>query len=518
MRWPLWVWPFDDLGNSIGTKLKNMFSSAFEQAMQAVWDASLMILREAFKLADRFSVFVVDPTTEPISILWPMMLWLSGVIALGLFFWQLAMTSLRGGSGFLRLVGGPVQYGIALAVTTGMVGVFLAAADGVTNGILEYGLQASNFQDALEHTSFADGAVDSVKANVLGLCAVFGIIPTGVGYVLEMLFREAAIYILVATIPITAAGLLADVTKNWYWKALRWMLASILMKPVLALTLVLGVSIAGGSKGLSGLLAGTGVLMISLAAPFAVFKLFAFVDPGSDAGVALRTNVGMASYGNGNPALQGIQKLTSPGDNAGSTSGGGAGQLSEAGGGGGGAQEAANTLRFDHAMADYAEGEGASYGIGGDTSGGSESTTGGGASATGASAETSGAGSHSESGSDSSSSAATSTSSPPPAANRGQVTASDGIGPQHTSSAGSSTAAETAPSGEEEPPPQPPEHGGGPDGGDDDPGGGTPRGGNGPRGGGPRGGGGGSGSSGSGGGGAGGAAATDEAADAAVIT
>ncbi|WP_017975789.1 hypothetical protein [Actinopolyspora halophila] len=514
MLWPLWVWPFDDLGNSIGTKLKNMFSSAFEQAMQAVWDASLMILREAFKLADRFSVFVVDPTTEPISILWPMMLWLSGVIALGLFFWQVTMTGLRGGSGFLRLVGGPVQYGIALAVTTGMVGVFLAAADGVTNGILEYGLQASNFQDALEHTSFTDGAVDSVKANVLGLCAVFGIIPTGVGYVLEMLFREAAIYILVATIPITAAGLLADVTKNWYWKALRWMLASILMKPVLALTLVLGVSIAGGSKGLSGLLAGTGVLMISLVAPFAVFKLFAFVDPSSDAGVALRTNVGMDSYGNGNPALQGIQKLTSPSDNAGSTSGGGGGQPSAAGDGGGGAQEAANTLRFDQAAADYADDEGSTYGIGEGASGDS------GGSAASATSETSAStGSASESGSDSASSGATSTASPPPAANRGQVTSSDGIGPQHTSSAGSTTTAETTPSddtgGGQEPPPQPPEHGGGSDGGDDDPGGGTSRGGNGPRGGGPRGGGGGPGSS---GGGAGGAAATDEAADAAVIT
>lgn len=282
------MWPFDDIGGAIGGKLKELVSSAFEAAMQALWDASLWILREAFKLADQFSVFTVDTREGPISVLWPMMLWISGVLALGLFFWQMTMTSLKGGRGFMRLVGGPVQYGIALAMTVGMVVGFLAAADGLTHGILQYGLQATNFQDALQHTAFADAAQDGVKAVVLGICALIGVIPAGIGYVLEMLFREAAIYVLVATIPITAAGLLANVTKSWFWNAIRWILACVAMKPVLAMTLVLGVAISGGSKGLSGLLAGVGVLIIALLIPFVLFRLFAFVDPNSDAGSVFR--------------------------------------------------------------------------------------------------------------------------------------------------------------------------------------------------------------------------------------
>ncbi|GAB3289005.1 hypothetical protein [Parasphingorhabdus pacifica] len=477
------MWPFDDIGSSIGGKLKELVASAFESAMQALWDASLFILREAFKVADQFSVFTVDTRTGPISVLWPMMLWVSGVLALGLFFWQLTMTSLRGGRGFMRLVGGPIQYGIALAVTVSLVGSFLVAADGLTDGILEYGLQSSNFQDALQHTAFADGAVDGVKAVVLGICAFVGVIPAGIGYVLEMLFREAAIYVLVATIPITAAGLLANVSKPWFWKAVRWILACIAMKPVLALTLVLGVAIAGGSKGLSGLLAGVGVLIISLLIPFVLFRLFAFVDPNSDAGAAFRdalSSAGVDSYGPNNPAMQA----------ASATSGGGGGDRDGGNSGGGDAQETANTGRYDEVMADYGAGD-SSGSAGGDSGAGSQSSSASSEDTESSGDEDDASGEDSESGSASS-----------PVSNRDQVTSSGGVGPQ-VSGGASGGIGDGSNGGSDEPPPlDPPDHGDHGPSGDDNGGGG---------GGSPRGGGSGGPSSGGGG------AASGEAAEAAVI-
>ena len=51
---------------------------------------------------------------------------------------------------------------------------------------------------------------------------------------------------LIATVPITAAGLLANTTATWFWRSLRWMLAAILMKPALALVLVVGVNMLSG--------------------------------------------------------------------------------------------------------------------------------------------------------------------------------------------------------------------------------------------------------------------------------
>ena len=472
------MWPFDDIGSAIGGKLKELVSSAFETAMQALWDASLWILREAFRLADQFSVFTVDTREGPISVLWPMMLWISGALALGLFFWQMTTTSLRGGRGFMRLVGGPVQYGIALAITVGMVAGFLTAADGLTHGILQYGLQSTNFQDALQHTTFADAAQDGVKAVALGICAFIGVIPAGIGYVLEMLFREAAIYVLVATIPITAAGLLANVTKAWFWKAIRWILACIAMKPVLAMTLVLGVAISGGSKGLSGLLAGVGVLIISLLIPFVLFRLFAFVDPNSDAGSTFRdalSGVGVSSYGSGNPAIQAANALA----------GGGFG----GGGGGSDAQESANADRFDSAMADYADGEMDNHGVG-HSSGGSGG--GGQSSASPSAADPGGDGDDDVLGGDGGAAS-------PAAANSGRVISSDGVGPQGVGDE-NVTSGSAGGGYPEPPPPEPPDHGHDP--GDDDGGGGSPRGGGG---GGPK----------NSGGGGGGAASSE--AEAAVI-
>ena len=68
------------------------------------------MLRGAFGLADQFSIFTVSTMDGPVGALRPMMLWISGILALGLFFRQIVTTMLHGGRGFLRLIGGPVQY------------------------------------------------------------------------------------------------------------------------------------------------------------------------------------------------------------------------------------------------------------------------------------------------------------------------------------------------------------------------------------------------------------------------
>ncbi|HEX5115768.1 MAG TPA: hypothetical protein VFW65_11280 [Pseudonocardiaceae bacterium] len=321
------MWPFNVIGSGIGSAIADVFDSM----MRAIWNASLDLLRAAFTLADHFSVFTVSTTSGPIKILWPMMLWISAVLATGLFFWQLIMTNLQGGRGFLRLVCGPVQYGVALAVTVGVLATFLTGVDSLTNGILRYGLKSTNFTDAFNHTSIADAAGHGVKAAVLGLCAISGVFPSAVGYALEMLFREAAIYVLVATVPLVAAGLLANVTANWFWRTVRWVAVVVVMKPLLALTLVLGVAVAGGSQGVAGLLAGIGVLEISLLAPFALFRLFAFVDPRSDPGSSLRdwlSGTGVDSYGANNPVMIATHAMT-------------------------GSDEQANVSRFDDALSAY---------------------------------------------------------------------------------------------------------------------------------------------------------------------
>lgn len=370
--WELWKAEGAWLGNQVDEAAKDAAASVFESAMRAIWDASLAVLKAAFKLADRLSVFSITGDDGPLEITWPTTLWISGVVALGLFFWQLVMTTLRGGRGFTRLVSGPLQYGVALGVTVGLVATMLVAADELTRGLLDNGLSADNFQEAFQHTNFSSDAVKGVKTVVLGLCALFGVLPAAFGYVLEMLFREAAIHVLVAVVPITAAGLLAGVTANWFWKTVRWMLAAIAMKPLLALTLVLGVAIAGGSKGISGLLVGAAVLLISLFAPFVLFRLLAFVDPNTDAGAGFRNalaSLGTGSYGTSNPITGWMMSHADGNDST-----------SAAAGASSASAEATTTRRFDEsaeahsgtastAGTDAADGAGRPAGTSGDSTG-----------------------------------------------------------------------------------------------------------------------------------------------------
>lgn len=277
-----------DIGGFLGDTLGPAVSSAFDSAMKAFWEGALTLLRGAFEIADQMSVFSLSTTAGPLGAVWPTMLWVSGMVALGLFFVQLTSAALRGGRGFFRTVTGPVQYGLALGLTVTAVGLLLTAADGLSLGILHKGLDAANFGEAMHATGLTHVTVDIAKPIVLGLLAWWGLLPVAIGYILEMLFRQAAILILVAAVPITAAGLLADATRSWYWRTVRWLIATIALKPALALTLVLGFGTFGGARGLKELLVGCGMLIISLFSPIVLFRLLAFVDPATEPGAVFR--------------------------------------------------------------------------------------------------------------------------------------------------------------------------------------------------------------------------------------
>ncbi|MEW2507642.1 hypothetical protein AB0878_45000 [Amycolatopsis sp. NPDC047767] len=290
----------DSAGDAVNLGLSVAAQSVFDTAMQQIWTSALFVLRNVLEFIDKMSVFTVSTTSGPVSVLWPLMLWISGLLALALFFWQIVVTVLRGGRGFFRLIAGPAQYGVALAAAVGLVAAFLAAADGLTTAVLQYGLHSDKFADALHAMNFPDAASDTIKAAVLGLFGIAGTFPAAFGLGFEMVLREASIYIVVVTIPLLAAGLLARATTSWFWKGCRIILALVFVKPGIALVIVVGVAVEGGAQGFAGLLAGTMILLISLWTPFVLFKLFAFVDPRTESGEALRdalADAGANSYG-----------------------------------------------------------------------------------------------------------------------------------------------------------------------------------------------------------------------------
>lgn len=383
--------PVSDL---VGGSLGDIAQNAFSDAMQAVWDSAIWLLKGGFEIAD--TVSRVEPGTitgndadnpDPIprpdgtlppppappegaesavdlGSLWSTMIWLAALIALGLFFYQLASVAVRGGRGMFRAVTGPVQFGVALAVATGAVAVLLTGADGLTTLFLSNLGEQGSFTAILDNPAVADrfgdnpdlGAdvEDGVRSMILGIAALFGVIPAAIGFALAMIFRAAAIMVLIATIPIAAACLISDSTVSMFWRPVRWLLAAVLMKPALALVVVIGVNIMSRTQGVAGLLAGTAVLLISLFCPMVLHRLLAFVDPGTGAGMAVRSAGGSRSAGE--PG----------GDN--------------------GTSEMINTARATQKAYDIGSGGSSSSGAAGGELGGSTAATGGASSGAGAGA------------------------------------------------------------------------------------------------------------------------------------
>lgn len=364
--------------------LNSFVATAIDQIMKFIWAAAVALLRTSFEIVDDLLAFgdgsdLVTSSGQPaagaaFAELWPTLRWIGLSVALGLFLWQLTITMLRGGAGFWRAAAGPFAYGVAVAITLGIVAGLLGAAEGLATLLLQQGLAADNFRTILDNPNLAfgdnpelDSQLDSsVRAMLLGLIGLFGVLPAALGFALQMIFREAAIVVLLATVPITAAGLLTNTTASWFWRSLRWMLAAILMKPALALVLVIGVNMLSAPTGIGGLLAGTGVLLIALFCPLALFRLLAFVEPGTNAGATARAS--LSRGGGGSPR-------------SGADAGGGA--------------EESNTARFDGAgvggsgAGSRAAGAGAA---GGGAAGGGAAAAGGGAGAAGGGAAAAGGG------------------------------------------------------------------------------------------------------------------------------
>lgn len=293
-------------------------NDAINQVFTDIWQALVGLLTAVIGLVLNIGAVPISTTdpASPIAGLWPAMLTVGSAIAVILFFAQLAMAAFHPRRNLTHAVTGPVAYGVAIAATVTVVAVTLAAADGLTTLVLQQAAHVNDVGGAVAKLGVANTAMTGVKPVALALMGIVAILPLSIGFAVEMLFRAMAILVLVATIPLVAAGLTNTATRHWYWRAARWILAAIFIKPTLAITVAIGTLIVGnthpgvnGAQALVTLLLGLGILFVSLFAPFALYRLFAFVEPGTMPHEAMRSafNDARASFSQaagamGNPA------------------------------------------------------------------------------------------------------------------------------------------------------------------------------------------------------------------------
>jgi len=295
--------PIDQLGQGLGATMASLAGSAFDAAMKSLWDFAVALLGAVLGIIDHLTTPNLDPRTGPLASVMPATVWVGAVLLVVLCFIQVGKAAVSGGSGLAQLFKGIAQYMIVSVSALGILMVLVTAANAAALGIIAAGLHAGSWQGISAANTPWQNGVNGVSGAGLGLIALLGVLPAAIGLLVAALVREASILVIAATIPILAAGLVAEATARWFWTGLRWLLALIMLTPAVAIVLSLGLQLAAGAASATAAttsdtgqqavtaFVGAGVLLISVFCPLALFKLFAFIDPGTGSGQRLRTSL-----------------------------------------------------------------------------------------------------------------------------------------------------------------------------------------------------------------------------------
>lgn len=300
----------------VGDQVQKGLADVFTAAMMSLWSASLWLMDLVFGVIDKF--LTPNVATPGLNQLYGVTLWISLFLALIIGFGQVGLAAIRrDGRTLGALVVGIAQYAAVVAGWITVCAGLIYGCAGLTKGLLAALLDIPEFSGYSASAGMPTMVTGVVEAAVLGVCGLFLVIPAAFGYLLIMLVREAALIILVATIPIAAAGALGDGTKAWMWKSIRWFVAACLTSPLLALVVGIGVqvsraafpdgqqtpqveenmdatldNIVRASEANVGMaVVGCVVFAIACFCPMVLFRLLAFVDPGTASGASFRTNL-----------------------------------------------------------------------------------------------------------------------------------------------------------------------------------------------------------------------------------
>ncbi|UFN45197.1 type IV secretion system protein [Nocardioides okcheonensis] len=292
--------PLDDLGSVIAKAAADAWTSA----MMAVWASGLFVLRVVLTFAEAF--LTPDLSADgPGRDVYAFTLWLAGGLATILVLVQLGRAAFtREGKQLARAAIGAGQFVLAYACWLGYCSILVAACGTLSRALMGslLGVQTWPEFDPLDGFS-AEDIADAGTATVLAFLGVF-LWLAAIGHILVYLARAASLLVLAATGPVAAAGLVADSTRSWFWKSLRWFHAAALTPVLMVLVLGIGVqfasgvaaSMAGGAQqAVATALPAVMLILVSTIAPMALFKLLAFVDPGTPSGASFRQ--GMAAAG-----------------------------------------------------------------------------------------------------------------------------------------------------------------------------------------------------------------------------
>lgn len=322
--------PIDPFG-LLGSAIANVVTDSLTAAMLALWNAGLWVLRAVLELEDA----ILTPSLGedgPVGELYATTFWIALALVGILMLVQVGVAlGKRDGHSIGRLLVGAAQFGFVWFAWVGYGVTLVAACSGLSKALMQSLLNVTRWSEWEPwEPSTASDISNGTVAVILGVMGMLLWIAA-IGHTLVMVARAASLLVLAAVTPIAAAGLVTDFGRGWFWKSFRWFHAAALTPPLMVLALGIGVRITtevavGGEddvlKSIGTAFVGVVLICVSSFSPLALYKLFAFTDPGSTSGSALRA--GIAAAGGIGGVLAGRQTGSSAAtttDDAGRTAG-----------------------------------------------------------------------------------------------------------------------------------------------------------------------------------------------------
>ncbi len=319
--------PWDPFSKLASTAAQ-IVTDAWTAGWLSVWNAGLWVLRLVLGWMDAW--LTPDLSADgPGHDLYQVTFWIAGVLVVIVLVVQLGIAAgRRDGKGLARAAVGLAQFAVLTGGWVAYTVAVTAAVGGLTRSVMGSLLGVTSWNSWEPWTSFDPKQVtDAGLATVLGLLGLLMWIAA-IGHLLVILARDAALMVLVATGPIAAAGLVNDSTRAWFWKAFRWFHAAVATPLLVVIVTGVGTKfaegVAAGKTGTIEASIGTtlpAVVLICIAviSPVALFKLLAFVDPGTASGASMRA--GLQATGGLQGLLRGQPAATASDDTASSSSG-----------------------------------------------------------------------------------------------------------------------------------------------------------------------------------------------------
>lgn len=292
--------PFSSAGELVG----KVVADGWTGVALTIWGSGLWVMRFVLKIMDAFMTPDLSGN-GPAREIYQYTFWAAGGLVLIMVFVQLA-TALwrRDGKSLAQMLMGLVQFIGVWAGWVGWAAMIVAACGGLTKALMEalLNVDAWSHWEPTGDFNLTQNGIEATLATVLAGLGIF-MWAAAIGHFFVLLGRAGALLVIASVTPITAAGLVADVGKSWFWKSLRWFHAAALTPVLIVLVMGIGIKLTTGvaqgaadspEAAVGTALPSTMMILISVAAPLALFRLLAFVDPGTSSGASMRAGLAAA--------------------------------------------------------------------------------------------------------------------------------------------------------------------------------------------------------------------------------